>query len=65
MVTGGGYDLMLADIRMPGRDGMALLRDTTAVLPELSIVIITGHADMDVAVRALRLGAADFLVKPI
>jgi len=59
------YDLALIDIRMPGLTGFELLEKATALRPELSSVIITGHGNMDLAIKALRLGAADFLVKPV
>lgn len=59
------YDLALIDIRMPGMDGFALLDKIHLAQPELSVVMITGHANMDVAIKALRMGAADFLMKPI
>ena len=61
----GDYDLALVDIRMPGMDGLSLLARVQETQPELSIVIITGHGDMETAIQALRLGAADFLPKPI
>ena len=58
-------DLALVDVRMPGMDGLALLGRIWEVSPEIECVIITGHADLDAAVEALRAGAADFLRKPI
>lgn len=61
----GDYDLGLVDIRMPGMDGLSLLSRVHEVNPDLSIVIITGHGDMETAIQALRLGAADFLPKPV
>ena len=64
-ISEGEHDLALVDIRMPGMDGLSLLSRVQEVKPELSIVIITGHGDMDTAIHALRLGAADFLPKPI
>ena len=59
------YDLALVDVRMPGMDGLSLLEKTQEIRPELSVVIITGHGNMEMVVQALRLGAADFLTKPI
>jgi len=64
-LTDQAYDLALVDIRMPGMDGLSLLSRVHEVRPELLIVIITGHGDMETAIQALRLGAADFLPKPI
>jgi len=59
------YDLALLDVRMPGIDGVTVLTKTQEQKPDLSVVIITGHGNMDLAIQALRLGAADFLTKPI
>jgi two-component system NtrC family response regulator len=65
MIQNNEWDLVLTDIRMPGMDGLSLLSRVQADHPDLSVVIITGHGNMDTAVQALRLGAADFLTKPI
>ncbi|MEE2994893.1 MAG: response regulator [Gemmatimonadota bacterium] len=65
MIQNNEWDLVLTDIRMPGMDGLSLLSRVQADHPDLSVVIITGHGNMDTAVQALRVGAADFLTKPI
>ncbi len=59
------YDLALVDVRMPRMDGLALLEKAQEIRPETSIVIITGHGSMEMVIQALRLGAADFLPKPV
>ena len=59
------FDLMLVDVCMPGMDGFSLLEKVQQMRPEMSVVIITGHGSMDTAIQALRMGAADFLPKPI
>lgn len=59
------YDLALVDIKMPGMEGLSVLVRAQEIRPEMPVVIITGHGSMDVAIQALRLGAADFLAKPI
>jgi FixJ family two-component response regulator len=55
---------MLLDVRMPGMSGMALLERLRQQYPGLPIVIMTGHGDIDMAVRAMKLGAVDFVTKP-
>ncbi len=57
-------DIVVTDLRMPGMDGMELLRSVKSDLPETDVIVITGCADKDDAIAALRLGAFDFLEKP-
>jgi FixJ family two-component response regulator len=56
--------VLLLDVRMPGMSGMALLERLRALHPSLPIILITGHGDIDMAVRAMKLGAMDFITKP-
>jgi two-component system, LuxR family, response regulator FixJ len=55
---------LIADVRMPEMDGMALQRELTRRGHRLPIIVVTGHGDIPLAVRALKAGAADFLEKP-
>ncbi len=59
------FDLGITDVRMPKIDGLALLEKSREIKPELLFVIITAHRTLEVAIAALRLGAADFLTKPV
>ena len=59
------FDLILSDVVMPGRDGIALLEDLKKAGVAAPIVMISGQATIEVAVKATRLGASDFLEKPI
>lgn len=56
--------VVVSDIRMPGMDGLQLLELLTAFDDQLPVLLITGHADVPVAVQAMRAGAYDFLQKP-
>ena len=58
------FGCVVSDIRMPGIDGMELLRDVKAGRGEMPIIIMTGHGDIPLAVEAIKLGALDFLEKP-
>jgi signal transduction histidine kinase/CheY-like chemotaxis protein len=58
------FDLLLTDLRMPGQDGLDLLAEAKELDPHLSVVMITGYGTMDDALRAIRLGAQGFLLKP-
>ena len=58
------YWLVITDIIMPGADGLEVLQSAKAINPALNVVIITGYASLDTAVKAVRLGAFDYLSKP-
>lgn len=55
---------VLADLRMPGMDGLALLERMTAKSATIPIIMVTGHGDVPLAVKAMKAGAADFVEKP-
>ncbi|MCX6267660.1 MAG: sigma-54 dependent transcriptional regulator [Bacteroidetes bacterium] len=57
-------DLMILDVRLPGIDGLDILKDIKIERPDLEIVIISAHGDMDTVIKAMRLGAFDYLRKP-
>lgn len=57
-------DLLILDIRLPGADGLDVLQKVKAELPQLEVIIVSGHGDMDTVIRAMRLGAFDYLRKP-
>jgi two-component system, LuxR family, response regulator FixJ len=56
--------VLLLDVRMPGMSGMTLLQRLRAEHSTLPVIMITGHGDIDMAVRAMKLGARDFITKP-
>ncbi len=60
----GSYDLVLLDIKMPKRDGMEVLEVLAKEAPEVPFVMISGHANIETAVEATKLGAYDFIEKP-
>jgi two-component system, OmpR family, phosphate regulon sensor histidine kinase PhoR len=59
------YDAVVTDIKMPGKDGLELLTEAKELSPGTPVLLITGHGEHDLAVRALRGGAYDFVQKPI
>lgn len=58
------FDLILLDLKMPGMDGMDVLRRVQQIRPDIRIIIITAHGTIESAVEAMKLGAVDFLQKP-
>ncbi|MFC1821479.1 response regulator [Thermodesulfobacteriota bacterium] len=57
--------IVLTDIRMPGIDGIELLKKIKEENPDTEVIMITGHGDMDLAIKSLKLEATDFITKPI
>src|SRR3989442_9553940 len=64
-ITARDYDAIVTDIKMPGMDGLTLLAEILGRRPGTPTLMITGHGEYDLAVRALRGGAYDFIQKPI
>ena len=60
----GGSSCVLADVRMPGMDGLELQRLLAREYPDVPVLIVTGHGDLPMAVDAMKAGAADFIEKP-
>ncbi len=65
LVKAQRFDMILSDVVMPGKDGLSLLEDLKALGIVVPVVMISGQANVEMAVRATRLGAADFLEKPL
>ena len=58
-------DILITDIRMPGCDGLAVISEAKAMLPELEVIIISGYAQFDYARTAIQYGVGEYLLKPI
>jgi two-component system response regulator AtoC len=63
-VKRGQFDLVLCDVRMPGRDGLALLPDLLDLQPEAPVLMMSAYGAADRALQAIRLGACDYIAKP-
>jgi DNA-binding NtrC family response regulator len=64
MVRDNDYDLVLCDIKMPKMDGVEVLEAIKKIKPEIPVVMISGHGDLETAVNTMRLGAFDYISKP-
>ncbi len=60
----GGYDLMIADLKMPGMDGLTLIRQAKRIKSDMPVIIITGFSTESSAIEAVNLGVAGYLTKP-
>jgi DNA-binding NtrC family response regulator len=56
--------VMVTDVKMPGKDGLALTADAKGTDPDLKVIVMTGHGEKSTAIAGLRLGACDYLEKP-
>ena len=64
IVKSKDYDLILCDIKMPKMDGVEVLEKMKILKPEIPVIMISGHGDLDTAVQTMRLGAYDYISKP-
>ncbi len=60
-----GPSVVIADLVMPGLDGLGLLKPLAEVCPNTAVILLTGHATVETAVAAMREGAYDYLTKPV
>jgi len=65
MVKNGYFDLVLLDYKMPGMDGMAVLKEVKDLNPEIDVILMTAYGTIETAVKAMKAGAADYITKPI
>ena len=61
----GAFDLMIVDLKMPGMDGISLQRRVREIDPDATIIILTAFASVETAVEALKMGAFDYVTKPV
>jgi DNA-binding NtrC family response regulator len=64
MIMNTDYDLVFCDIKMPKMDGVEVLEKAKKIKPEIPMVMISGHGDLETAVNTMRLGAFDYISKP-
>ena len=59
------YDVVLTDLRLPDEDGLQVLQEAKKLLPDVQVILMTGYADISTAVQAMKLGAFDYVAKPV
>ncbi len=62
---GEGCDVLITDMKMPGKDGMDLLQEVRAIFPWVPVIVMTGYASIPMSVQAVKTGAFDFIEKPV
>lgn len=65
MVRTGNFDVVLLDVKMPGMDGVETLREIKKVKPLTEVIMLTGHASVESGIEGMKLGAFDYLMKPM
>jgi len=65
LIEQGEFDVVITDLRMPGRDGIALLREVRKICPQTLVILVTAYASVETAIQALREGAHDYMIKPL
>lgn len=65
MVGEKGFDVIILDMKMPGMDGIATLKEIKKKVPDVEVVILTGHGSIESGIEGMQLGAFDFLMKPV
>lgn len=64
-LEGNQADVVVLDVKMPGMDGVDVLREIKSRYPLVEVIMLTGHANVEVAIQGMELGAFDYLMKPM
>ena len=64
LIEGHEYDVIVLDVRMPGEDGIQILKRLKELKPLTEVIMLTGHATVQIAIEGMKFGAYDFLMKP-
>jgi len=59
------FDIVIVDLRLPGKSGLQVLREAKEIKPHIKCIVITAYPSVELAVEAMKLGAVDYLIKPV
>ncbi len=65
LIRENGYDVVVLDVLMPGKDGIEILREIKNIQPLIQVIMLTGNATVETAIEGMKLGAYDYLMKPV
>ena len=65
LIRSNFFDVVILDVKMPGMDGIETLRQLRILSPDTQVIMLTGHADVETAVKGMELGAFDYMMKPM
>ncbi len=65
LVEKHNFDLMVVDVRLPGKTGIEVMREVKEIRPHMECIVITAYPQVELAVEAMKLGAVDYLTKPV
>ncbi len=64
-VREGGYDVAVLDVKLPGEDGVSVMKQLKEIEPQLPVLLLTGHMSKETSDAGLKAGAIDYVIKPI
>lgn len=64
MIREQPWDIVVLDVKMPGMSGLDALKEIKKIAPEIEVILLTGHASVEIAADGMKLGASDYLYKP-
>ncbi|AGW14759.1 response regulator [Megalodesulfovibrio gigas] len=65
LIRNSFFNVVILDVKMPGMDGIETLRQLRILSPDTQVIMLTGHADVETAVKGMELGAFDYMMKPM
>jgi len=65
LITKGDFDVLIIDVRLPEKNGIEVIKEVKEIKPHIKCIVITAYPSVELAVEAMKLGAVDYLIKPV